>query len=166
METQLNVFKASSRSRSPVDKREAREEEKRKDPTEESKREEDSDQRKDLLNLLEEVTKEEEEKEGLIGESKVIDPSPGGRAPTSFSDIGRRTKRPKDMREEEAFKVIKSAAELEHIPFKHLDLSRVSAEFAATTRKPVSPPTRMELSPQKRREKHQRLIDGNWILRA
>lgn len=62
----------------------------------------------------------------------------------------------------EAFKVIKSAAELEQINFKHLDFSKVSAEFAQTTRKPVSPPTRMEQSPQKRREKQQRLIDGKF----
>lgn len=86
------------------------------------------------------MTKEEEKEQ--IGESKIIDPSPR-RAPTSFSDIGGRTKRPKEMRDEEVFKVIKSAAELEQVNFKHLDFSKISADLASTTRKPVSPPTRM-----------------------
>ena len=40
METQLNVFKASSRSRSPVERREEREESKGKETSEEHKREE------------------------------------------------------------------------------------------------------------------------------
>ncbi len=92
LETQLNVFKSStSRSRSPIDRGEGRKEEEKQKDSEEVK---ETESRRDLLNLLQEVAKVEDE-EDKEPDSKIINeesPLPA-RAPTSFSEIAGGTKR-------------------------------------------------------------------------